>query len=119
MITDLEELENLDSSEIQSGRLNAKKVLTPKSEAEFVFTSADRSVTLAGRDQKFRTSTLIQDHPARGEEHDEVLQRETNGSQPSNQQTYGIEARHDFLRKDHVSLPVFSTAERNSLLKSS
>ena len=38
---------------------------------------------LAGRDQVFRKSTLMQDHPARGEVHNDVLQGESDGSQLS------------------------------------
>ena len=50
------------------------------------------SVKLAGRAQ-LRTSTLTQEHPARGEEHHDVFQGEVGGSLPSDQQTDDTEAR--------------------------
>ena len=45
----------------------------PKSGDTFIFHVADGTVKLAERDQVFRKSTLIQNLPARGEEHDDVL----------------------------------------------
>ena len=36
------------------------------------------------------------DHPERGEEHSDVLQRESDRSQPSDQETDDVEARSDF-----------------------
>ena len=51
------------------------------------------SVKLAGRAQVLRTSTLTQEHPARGEEHNDVIQGEVGGSLPSDQQTDDTEAR--------------------------
>ena len=48
----------------------------------FTFLVADGSVKLAGRDQAIRESTSIQDHPLRGDEHNGVLQGESDGSQP-------------------------------------
>ena len=41
---------------------------------------ADGTGELAGRDQVFRKSISIQDHPARGEERNDVLQGESDGS---------------------------------------
>ena len=55
------------SSETQTQR----RVLMPRSGEQLLFPCA-----LAGRDQVFRTSTLIQDPPAQGEEHNGVLQGE-------------------------------------------
>ena len=49
---------------------------------EFVFPFADGSVRLAGSDQVCRKSTSRQEHFARGEEHNDVLQGESDGSQP-------------------------------------
>ena len=63
---------------------------------EFQFPFADGSVKLAGRDQVCRTSTFIQEHPARGHEHKDVLQEESDGSQPSDPQTDDTEARIGF-----------------------
>ena len=82
----------LDASEIYARRLDAEEVLSPKNGEEFIFPFADEAVKLAGCDQ------AIQDDPARGEGHNDVLQGEPDGSLPSDQQADGIEARHDFWR---------------------
>ena len=67
------------------------------------------SVKLAGRAQVLRTSTLTQEHPARGEEHNDVYQGKVGGSLPSDQQTDDTEARFDLwsisgkhLHRHHV-----------------
>ena len=67
MVADIEELETMDASEIYSKRLNAKEVLTPQRSGNFTFCAADRLVKFVGGDQELRTSTLIWDHPIRGE----------------------------------------------------
>ena len=68
LVADIEELEQMDVCEIYAKRLNAKEVLTPVSGENFVFPIADGTVKLSGGDQVLRTSTLIRDHPDRGEE---------------------------------------------------
>ena len=68
----------------------------PKNGVDFKFPVADGSHKLAGRDQVLRTPTLIQDDPARGEEHHDVLQGESDGFQPTDQQADTVEARDDF-----------------------
>ena len=88
-----EELEEKDASEIHAGRLNAKEVLTPQNGENFIFPIADGTVKLAGREQAFRESTSFQDRPLRGDEHNGVLQGESDGSQPSDQQTDDTEAQ--------------------------
>ena len=90
------ELETLDVSEIHARRLNAEEVLMPKNGEEFIFSVADGSFKLAGWDQVFRKSASRQEHPARGEEHNDVPQGESDGSQLSDHQTDYIEARNDF-----------------------
>ena len=86
-VADVEELKHLDASEIHARRFNTKEVLMPKKERGFVLHFADESVKLAGRDQVFRKSTSIQDHNARrGEHNDAIIQKETDGSNPSDQQ---------------------------------
>ena len=67
LVADIEELEQMDASEIYAKRLNAKEVLTPKSGEKFIFPVADGTVIISGQDQDLRTSTLIQDSPDRGE----------------------------------------------------
>ena len=81
MVADIEDLEKMDASEIHARRLNAKEVLTPQNGETFVFPIADGTVKLSGGDRVLRTSTLIRDHPDRGEEQ-ERLQRESDGSSP-------------------------------------
>ena len=76
---DIEELEQMDASEIYAKRLNAKEVLTPMSGEKFMFPIAEGTVKLSGGDQVLRTSTLIRDRPDRREEQGN-LQRESDGS---------------------------------------
>ena len=56
VVSDIDELERMDASEIHTWRLNA--VLTPKS-GEMFFPIADGTVKLPGGDQDLRTSTWI------------------------------------------------------------
>ena len=58
LITDAEELENLDASEIYFGRLNAKEVLRTPQNGEFVIPVADGSAKLSRRDYEFQEPTL-------------------------------------------------------------
>ena len=68
MIADVEELEQMDASELHARRLNAKEVSTPMRGETFIFPIADGTDKLSGGDQDLRTSTLIRDYPDRGEE---------------------------------------------------
>ena len=77
MIADIEEVEDMDASEIHARRLNAKEVLTPMKGDNF-FPVADGTVKTAGRDRSLIPSTLIQDRPERGEEQ-EVFQGKSDG----------------------------------------
>ena len=81
-------------------RENAKEVLMPRNGEDFIFPFADESVKLAGRDQALRTPTSIREHVARGEERNDVLMGESDGSSdgshPLDQQTSSFEARNDF-----------------------
>ena len=58
----------MDASELHTGRLNAKEVLTPQKSGNFMFPVADGTVKISGEDQDLRTSTLIRERPERGEE---------------------------------------------------
>ena len=78
MIADIEELEEMDASEIHARRLNAKEVLTPTKGDSFIFPEADATVKTAGGDRLLRPSTLIRDRPERGEEQ-EVFRGESDG----------------------------------------
>ena len=82
MVADIEELETMDASEIYSKRLNAKEVIFPKENGTFIFPVADERIKFAGGDQELRTSTLIRDHPIRGEGQRDFL-GESEGSPPS------------------------------------
>ena len=44
MIADIEELEQMDASELYARRLNAKEVLTPQRSGNFIFPVADGTV---------------------------------------------------------------------------
>ena len=73
MVADIEELEEMDASELHARWLNAKEVLTPQRSGNFMFPVADGKVKIYGCEQRLRTSTLTQDRPERGEEQ-EILQ---------------------------------------------
>ena len=77
LVADIEELETMDASEIYSKRLNAKEVIFPKENGNFIFPAADCRINLSGGDQELRTPTLIREHPIRGES-----QRDFLGSLP-------------------------------------
>ena len=79
LIADIEELETMDASEIYSKRLNAKEVIFPKENGKFIFPVAHGRITLSGRDQELRTSTLKRERPIRGEGHVDFL-GESEGS---------------------------------------
>ena len=57
LISDLEDLEKLDASEIYPGRLNAEEVLIRQNDDEFIFPVADGTAKLSGRDYEFRAPT--------------------------------------------------------------
>ena len=66
---------------MDQNRLNAKEVIFPKENGNFIFPAADGRITLSGRDQELRTSTLIQERPIRGEGHVDFLGK-SEGSLP-------------------------------------
>ena len=53
LVADIEELENLDASEIHAQTLNATEIITPKSGKHYIFPVADRTVKLSGRNSGF------------------------------------------------------------------
>ena len=95
LVADIEDLEQMDASEIYAKRLKAKEVLSPMSGEKFIFPIADGTVKLSGEDQVLRTSTLIRDSPDRGEEIENLL-RESDGSPPQDSSPSDGEARNDF-----------------------
>ena len=81
MVADVEELETMDAFEIYAKRLNAKEVIFPKENGKFIFQVADGRIKFVGGDEELRTSTLIRDHPIRGEDQRYFL-RESEGFPP-------------------------------------
>ena len=73
VVADIEELEEMDASELHARRLHAKEVLTPQRSGNFIFPVADGTVHIFGRGQRLGTSTLTRDPPERGEEQ-QILQ---------------------------------------------
>ena len=63
MIADIEELEQMDASELHARRLNAKEASTPMKGDNFIFPVADGTVKVSGGDRRLRPSTLIRDRP--------------------------------------------------------
>ena len=98
LVADIEELESMDASEIYSTRLNAKEVIFPKENEKFIFPAADGRIKLSGGDQDLRTSTLIRDHPIRGEGQRDCLgeSEESPPSPPQDSHLDAGEARNDF-----------------------
>ena len=48
MVADIEELEEMDASELHARRLNAKEVLTPKRSGNFTYLVEDGTVKIFG-----------------------------------------------------------------------
>ena len=72
MVADIEELEEMDASELHARRLNAKEVLTPMKGDNFMFPVADRTVKTPVGDQRLRPTTLTRDRPERGQEQEVI-----------------------------------------------
>ena len=77
----LRSLETMDASEIYSKRLNAKGVIFPKEEGDFIFPIADGRIQPLGGDQELRTSTSMRQRSIGGEGHVDFL-GESEGSLP-------------------------------------
>ena len=111
LVADIEELEQMDASEVYAKRLDAKEVLTPMSGEKFIFLIADGTVKLSGGDQVLRTPTSIRDRPDRGEKQG-IPQGESDGSSSTRFQDSSPddgEARNDcwsisgnFIYRHHV-----------------
>ena len=99
LVVNLEELEEMDASEIHAKGLNAKEVILPKRDEKCKFPVADGKVLLYGGDQVMRTSTLILNQPVRGESRQDFID-ESKGSPPTMyfRESYpdAGEARDDF-----------------------
>ena len=100
MVADIEDLEEMDASELHARRLNAKEVLTPMGGDNYFFLVEDGTVKTSGGDGRLRPSTFIRDRPDWGEEQ-EVLRGEWEElSSPTPLQADSTrdaaKAKHDF-----------------------
>ena len=95
----------MDASEIYSKRLNAKEVIFPKEKRKFIFPIADGRIKLPGGDQDLKKSTLIRDHPIRGESHVDFLGESGGSPPPSPHDSFpdAGEATNDFCPCEETS----------------
>ena len=101
MVADIEELEEMDASDIYSKKdSNAKEVSTPQRSGNFIFPVADGTVKICGGEQRLRTSTLNGERPERGEEQDNLRGESDGVSSPTPHQDDSArddaEAKTDF-----------------------
>ena len=101
MVADIEELEEMDASELQARRLNAKEVLTPQRSGNFMFPKSDGTLKIYGREQRLRTSTLTRERTEQGEEQEILQGRSEELDSPTQLQDDlsrdNEEAKNDFL----------------------
>ena len=96
LVADLEELETMDASEIYSKKTQCERGdISPKKRIYFLI--ADGRIKTLGGDQDLRTSTLIREHPIRGEGRIDFL-GESEGSLPPPHDSFpdAREAINDF-----------------------
>ena len=100
MVADIEELEEMDASELHARRLNAKEVLKPQRSGNFIFPVADGTIKILERGPRLRTSTLTRDRPEGGEEQEIVQGNSDEWKTPSHLQEDSTrddeEANNDF-----------------------
>ena len=79
-------------------RLSSKVVIFPTENGKFIFPVADGQIKFVGGYQELRTSTLIRDHPIRGESQRDFLGESEGSPSPPPQDSLpdAGEARHDF-----------------------
>ena len=75
---------------------NAKELITPKNGDIFIFSIADGTVKLSGREYGIRKSTLTRDRPGKSEDIRGDLQGNSEKSQPIDETKDDAEARKDF-----------------------
>ena len=87
----------MDASEIHSKKPQCKGSDIPQRKWKFIFPVADGQIKFVGGDQELRTSTLIRDHPIRGQDQRDFLE-ESEGSLPPPHDSFpdAGEARNDF-----------------------
>ena len=87
----------MDASEIYSKRLNAKEVIFPKENGNFIFPIADGRIKTSGGDQDLRTATLVRHRPIQGESKKDFLgESERSLPQPQDSLPDAGEATNDF-----------------------
>ena len=97
MVADIEELENMNASQIHPRRIDTQEVLTPQRvNISFSRSQLEQSSCLEGI-RVFRRTTSLQDHLARGEEHNDDLQRESEKCEPLDTPTDDGGVRKRFL----------------------
>ena len=98
LVADIEQLDTMVGSEIYSKRLDAKEVIFPKENGKFIFPAADGRIKFVGGYQELRASTLIRDHPIRGEGQRDFLGESEGSPPPPPQDSFpdAGEARNDF-----------------------
>ena len=81
-----------------SKRLNAKEVIFTKENGKIIFPVADGRINFIGRDQELRTSTLIRNHPIRGEDERDFLGESAGSPPPPPHDSFpgAGEAKNDF-----------------------
>ena len=67
MVADIEEMEEMDASEIHATRLNAKEVLSPLRSENFNFPFSDGTVQIFEEERRLRKTTLTRQRRERGE----------------------------------------------------
>ena len=95
LIAGLEELENVDASEIYPRRISAMETLIRQKGDEFIFPFADGTGNLSGRDYEFREPSAIRENAVRSGRLRGEFQGELEESQPTELED-GAEARADF-----------------------
>ena len=60
VVADIEELEEMDASDLHARRLNAEEVLTPMKGDSFIHLVGDGTFRVSGGDQRLRTSLFSQ-----------------------------------------------------------
>ena len=95
MVADIEELDEMDASELHARRLNAKEVFTPQRSGIFIFQVADGKVKIFGGEKRLITSTLTRDRPERGEDQEIVQGKSDELHSP----TYFKTTRRGMMRK--------------------
>ena len=109
LVADIEELGNVDVSEIHARRLNAKKFLTPQWSEMFIFPNAEGTAKLSGRDHGAREPALTREQIAVSEDLSEDFQGSSEKFQKTDDTKDGAKARknfwsieEDFVYRHHV-----------------